>query len=55
MNQFVAKNKFTMYQALWTVPSQLPAGVYTVKIGIFSSDWSQLYTWNDNAAQITVT
>jgi hypothetical protein len=30
------------------------AGTYTVKIGVFNSDWSKNYVWNDNAATITV-
>jgi hypothetical protein len=30
------------------------AGTYTFKIGVFNSDWSQNYTWNNSAATITV-
>jgi hypothetical protein len=35
----------------WT-PST--SGTYTFKIGVFSTNWSQLYTWNNSAAQISV-
>ena len=30
----------------------VPAGGSYIKIGVFSSDWSTLYNWNDNAAAI---
>jgi hypothetical protein len=30
------------------------AGTYSFKIGVFNSDWSKTYIWNDNAATITV-
>ena len=29
-----------------------PAGTYVLKTGIFSSDWSSMYDWNDNAAVV---
>ena len=41
------------YTYNWTAPAT--AGTYTVKLGIFSADWSKNYTWNDQAATITVT
>ena len=31
------------------------SGKYTIKIGIFSSNWSTLYNWNDSAAIINIT
>lgn len=37
----------------WTAPGT--PGTYTVKLGIFSADWSKNYTWNDQAATISVT
>jgi List-Bact-rpt repeat protein len=41
-------------QTTWPVSAGQPTGVYTVKIGIFSSDWATLYTWENQAATITV-
>jgi len=38
----------------YAVPASLPAGLYTVKVGVFSSTWSILYTWNNQAATFTV-
>jgi hypothetical protein len=32
-----------------------PAGTYTVKAGVFSSDWQQLYHWSDSVATFTIT
>ena len=29
-------------------------GIYTLKTGIFSDDWSHLYAWNDSAGSLTV-
>ena len=42
------------FHAAWVVPSGQAAGPYTLKIGVFSSTWSTLYAWNDNAATFTV-
>ncbi len=39
------------YAVSWTPSS---SGTYTIKIGVFSSDWSTLYTWNNSAATIAV-
>jgi len=38
----------------WQAPSTTPAGAYTLKIGIFPSDWSRLQAWNNNAIAFTV-
>ena len=33
----------------------MPAGAYTVQVGIFSgAEWQTNHLWNDNAARITV-
>jgi Glycosyl hydrolase family 12 len=37
----------------WTWPATT-TGPLTVKVGIFSGDWSSLYTWNNAAAQFDV-
>jgi hypothetical protein len=41
-------------QANWSPAANLPGGTYTVKTGVFSSDFNTSYGWNDNAASITV-
>jgi hypothetical protein len=38
----------------WTVPGNAPGGTYTLKVGVFSSGWGQLYSWNNQAAQFQV-
>jgi hypothetical protein len=40
------------YTTSWTAPST--PGTYTVMLGVFNSTWSTNYTWNSNAATITV-
>jgi hypothetical protein len=42
------------FTANWRVPSNLPRGTYTVKIGVFSPGWSGMHTWNNSAATFTV-
>lgn len=39
------------YQAQWSPSAQ---GTYRMTIGIFSSDWSKAYHWNNTATNITV-
>lgn len=39
----------------WTWPGSATAGTFTVKVGVFSNDWSTLYLWRNAAATITVT
>jgi hypothetical protein len=43
------------YAYSWTPNSSVPAGVYSVDIGVFNSTWSYNYYWNGGAASITVT
>jgi hypothetical protein len=39
----------------WTIqPVNLAAGTYKVRAGIFSADWRQLYTWDNDAGTLTV-
>ena len=38
----------------YVVPSSLASGLYTVKVGVFSSDWSVLYVWLNRAGVLTV-
>ncbi|HEY8694703.1 MAG TPA: hypothetical protein VIR57_18385, partial [Chloroflexota bacterium] len=35
--------------------AQLPPGVYTFKLGVFTPGWGSLYAWNDAAGTLTVT
>ena len=37
-----------------TVPLTATTGVYTLKVGIFSNNWSILYAWNNGVAQFRV-
>ncbi|MFN8557678.1 MAG: hypothetical protein U0531_10130, partial [Dehalococcoidia bacterium] len=43
------------YSTSWSVPQWTAAGTYTVKVGVFGPNWTPLYTWNDNAARLTIT
>jgi hypothetical protein len=42
------------FQWAWAVPATQAAGVYTVKIGIFSGNWATLYTWQNEAGTVRV-
>ncbi|KKW42587.1 MAG: hypothetical protein UY92_C0005G0009 [Candidatus Magasanikbacteria bacterium GW2011_GWA2_56_11] len=48
--QSFAGGETKSYVIQWTPAA---AGAYTVKAGVFNSDWSANYAWADNAAQIT--
>jgi hypothetical protein len=39
------------FSSSWTPSTN---GTYTFKIGVFSTDWSKVYVWNDAAATIQV-
>lgn len=49
-SQYIASGNTT---TVWntTAPQN---GVYTMKVGIFSPDWSHVYHWNDNALSLTI-
>jgi ABC-type uncharacterized transport system substrate-binding protein len=53
--QNFAAGQTLKYTSNWTPASTVPAGTYTVEIGVFDSTWSTDYYWNGNAATITVT
>jgi hypothetical protein len=42
------------YSWPFPVATAFPAGTYTFKVGIFSSDWSTLFLWVNNAATFVV-
>lgn len=50
---FVA-GKPTRFTSSWTLPAQQAAGTYTLKLGVFTSNWA-FQAWDDNAATLNVT
>jgi hypothetical protein len=52
--QLVAEQQ-QRYVMDWQVPSRLPPGEYTVKLGVFSNGWTALHGWKNAAATMTVT
>ena len=53
-NRAFSANTTRSFSASWTVPTNLPTGTYTVKIGIFKPGWSGMYLWNNSARTFTV-
>jgi hypothetical protein len=43
-----------LYRWTWRVPDDLPAGDYTVKVGVFDPSWQQLAAWDNDAGRIRV-
>ena len=54
-NQAFTANVTRTFQWTWAVPSNLPAGTYTIKVGIFTPNWGSNPHWNDGAATVVVT
>jgi hypothetical protein len=54
--QFYPDQSFSAGEARTFSSSWTPqaAGTYTMKIGVFSNDWSQNYHWNNSAATIVI-
>lgn len=50
---FTANTPRTFSRA-WQVPANLPAGTYTLKIGVFKPGWAGLLRWNNSARTFTV-
>ena len=46
----LAANTPRMFKATWPMPANDPAGMHTLKVGVFKSGWSGLYAWDNNAA-----
>lgn len=42
------------FTATWQVPSGQPGGLYTVRVGVFTSDWSTRHHWNATADTFSV-
>ncbi|HEY9480971.1 MAG TPA: hypothetical protein VIR98_01930 [Candidatus Paceibacterota bacterium] len=50
-HQNISQSSPGNYSISWTPAS---TGTYTLKVGVFKSDWSKNYYWNDSTAQIAV-
>ncbi len=46
----LAAGEAKSYTWNFPVPSTLPTGTYTVKVGVFSANWTTLFTWDNQAA-----
>jgi hypothetical protein len=53
-NQSFAAGEALSYTWSYVVEGTLPSGTYTVKIGVFSGDWSVLHKWENQAATFVV-
>jgi hypothetical protein len=53
-NVVLTANTTRNIQTGWTIPNNIGTGTYTIKIGIFSSGWGQLYSWNNAARTFTI-
>jgi hypothetical protein len=42
------------FSATWAIPTNLATGTYTLKIGVFSPNWTKLYSWNNAALKLSV-
>jgi hypothetical protein len=54
-NQAFSANVTRTFSTSWTIPSNLPTGTYTLRIGVFAPGWVPMYIWNNGAATFTVT
>lgn len=57
INQYFTVTNLTagnIEQITWSLSGGYQPGLYTFKIGVFSEDWSNLFYWNDSAAQILI-
>jgi hypothetical protein len=53
-DQTLAAGQPYVYEASWDVPSDLPAGEYEVKVGVFEPGWTALHGWKNTGALINV-
>jgi hypothetical protein len=51
----LAPGQGTTLTATWQVPATAAPGAYQVKVGVFKAGWGTLYSWNDQAATLSVT
>jgi autotransporter family porin len=54
-NQAFTAGTQRSFTTSWTVPAAEALTAHTVRVGIFSPGWGQLYHWNNSAASFTVT
>ena len=54
-NQKFTANEKRVFATTWSVPTTARTGIYTMRIGIYSPGWGQLYHWNANAGTFSVT
>jgi mannan endo-1,4-beta-mannosidase len=59
VGQSICSRTFTAGQTrscawAYAVPGNLPVGTYTVKVGVFSADWSTMHAWVNQAAKLVV-
>ena len=40
--------------APWSIPPDLAAGTYTLKVGIFGAGWTPLYAWDNGSVTFTI-
>jgi hypothetical protein len=53
-NQPVSASATGSFTATYTVPANLPPGTYSVKTGLFSPGWGNMYSWSDMAGSFVV-
>ncbi|MEO8539777.1 MAG: hypothetical protein ABI577_08560 [bacterium] len=53
-NQAFNANVTRTFSTAWTIPSTLPTGTYTLKVGVFAPGWAGMFAWNNSAATFTV-
>jgi hypothetical protein len=53
-NQDFSANVSRTFSSTWRVPSNLPRGTYTIKVGVFGPAWAGLHAWNNAAAIFVV-
>jgi hypothetical protein len=53
-NEAFSTNTARSFALSYAVPSNAVRGTYTVRIGVFSTGWGQLYAWNNSAVTFRV-
>jgi hypothetical protein len=53
-NQSFSAGVSRIFSSYWSIPKSAERGTYTVKVGVFGTNWSSLMAWNDSAAIFVV-
>jgi hypothetical protein len=53
-NAALASGAAREFATAWTVPAGSPAGLYTIKVGIFRPGWGGTLSWNNSAGSFRV-